>query len=453
MKLGRVHRVHFVGIGGTGMNGLAQILLDLGYAVSGSDVREGDVIACLRAGGARIAIGHAAENVADADVVVRSTAIPDDNPELTEAERLRVPVIHRAEMLAELMRLKPGVAVAGAHGKTTTTSLIAHVLETCGLDPTVVIGGRVKSLGGHGKLGQGELVVVEADESDGSFLRLRPVIAVINNIDREHLEYWGSFDALKDGVVEFANAVPFYGTVLLGQDDPELAALRPLIRRPVRTFAIDAPADLQARKVDVGDGTRFELTVDGEPVGQVVLPLAGRHNVRNALAAIGVAIEAGASVRDAAAALASFPGVERRFEVLSDRGPIVVDDYGHHPAEIRATLDAARHRWQQPVTAVFQPHRFSRLADLWDDFRSVLLRPDRVVVTDVYAAGERPRTGVDGARFAAALQQAGHPDATWVAADELVRHLGQVCTSGDVVLFLGAGDITRRAHEFAETLA
>lgn len=454
MKLGHVRHLHLVGIGGTGMSGIARILLDLGYRITGSDLKQSETVAALQADGAEVHIGHDAAWIEGADVIVRSTAVDPDNVEVAAAHRAHVPVIHRAEMLAELMRLKQGVAVAGAHGKTTTTSLIAHVVESAGLDPTVIIGGRVKTFGDHGKLGRGELLVAEADESDGSFLQLNPVISVINNIDEEHLDYWGDFEQLREGVVAFANRVPFYGTVVLGQDDPRLTELRPRIRRPVRTFGLDNPADVEGRLLESGTaGTSFRVRVGGEDWGIFRLPLAGRHNVRNALAAIAVAAEVGCgpdAVRDA---LESFGGIERRFEILHEEGRIVVDDYGHHPVELEVTLAAARERWDRPLWAVFQPHRYSRTRDLWDDFRTSLLGSDHLRITEIYPAGEAPIPGVTAEALVDAVHEVGHPDVRFLPFDAVMAELADDATDGSVVLFLGAGSIGKKAREYAQTLA
>lgn len=457
MRFGKVRHLHFIGIGGAGMSGIARILLDSGYVVSGSDLRDSEPVQRLRQAGARIAIGHDPSNLGQdggPDVVVRSTAVRDDNPEVRAALDLHVPVIHRAEMLAELMRLKHGIAVAGAHGKTTTTSLIAHILDRAGLDPTVIIGGRVKNLEDNGKLGRGDLLVAEADESDGSFLQLNPVLSVINNLDKEHLEHWGSYEALREGFVEFANRVPFWGAVMLGQDDPELTELRPRIRRPVRTFGIDRPADFEARVLEVGaTGSRIRVRALGEEWGEVVLPLAGRHNVRNALAAAAIAHELDIEPATVLEALAGFPGIERRFEVLHDGEILVIDDYGHHPAELEATLAAARERYDRPIWAVFQPHRYTRTAQLWDDFRTALLMPDHVRITDIHPAGEDPIEGVTAAGLARAVHDGGHPDVAHLPLAELQAGLRAEVPAGAVVLFLGAGSITKEAHVYAEALA
>lgn len=454
MKFGKVRRIHFIGIGGSGMSGIARILLDMGYLVSGSDAKDSPVVRRLVAAGARIEIGHAEEAVEGVDVVVRSTAVRDDNPEVAGAMARHIPVIHRSEMLAELMRLKHGIAVGGAHGKTTTTSLIAHVLEQGGLDPTVIIGGRVKTLDDNGKLGRGEWLVAEADESDGSFLRLNPVVSVLGNIDAEHLDFWGDFAGVKDGFVEFANRVPFWGTVVLGQDDAQLAELRPRIRRPVRTFGLDRPADYEGRVLEVNAaGQRVRVRAFGEEWGEFVLPMSGRHNARNALAAIAVADELGISPEATIAALRSFPGIERRFEILRQQPQFVVDDYGHHPAELAATLAAARERFDRPIWAIFQPHRFTRTAHLWDEFRAVMLTPDHVRLTDIYAAGEPPIEGVSAEALAAEIHAAGHPDARYAPLDGLIESLRAEIPEGAVVLFLGAGNITQKAHAYAEALA
>lgn len=454
MKLGRVKHIHFVGIGGAGMSGIARILLDLGYRVSGSDARDSAVVERLRAAGAQIAIGHNASNIGAAQVLVRSTAVPEDNVEVQAARRSHIPVIHRAEMLAELMRLKQGIAVAGAHGKTTTTSLTAHILEHAGLDPTVVIGGKIKGSDGGGRLGRGDVLVAEADESDGSFLKLRPVIGVLLNLDAEHMDYWGDMQKLRDGVVAFANSVPFYGAVVLCQDDDELATLRTQIRRPVRTFGTERAADFEARILGSdATGVRYRLRALGQDYGEFHLPLVGEHNVRNALAATAVAFEVGIDCEAVRAALATFPGIERRFEILTEQGPIIVDDYGHHPAELLATFAAARGRWDRPLWVVFQPHRYTRTAHLWEQFRAALLVPDHVRVTDVYAAGETPIAGIDGERLADAVNASGHPDAAYVPFADLPDCLRAVIPNDAVVLFMGAGSITAKAHEYAAKLA
>ncbi len=454
MKFGKIRRIHFVGIGGSGMSGIARVLLDLGYDVSGSDARDSSVVQRLAAAGARIAVGHAAANVVDADVVVRSTAVLDDNIEVIAAGAGHIPVIHRSEMLAELMRLKHGIAVGGAHGKTTMTSLIAHVLEQAQMDPTVIIGGRVKTLDDNAKLGQGEWLVAEADESDGSFLRLNPVISVLGNIDAEHLDFWGDFDGVRAGFVEFANRVPFWGTVVLGQDDANLADLRPQIRRPVLTFGLDRPADIEGRVLAVGPTAQtVRIRSFGKDVGELKLPLAGRHNVRNALAAIAVADALGIEVPVTLAALATFPGIERRFEVLCSEPQWVIDDYGHHPVELMATLAAAKERFDRPLWAIFQPHRYSRTAHQWDAFRAAMLTPDHVRLTDIYAAGEPPIEGIDSERLATEIHAAGHPDARHIPIDHLVESLRSEIPDGAVVLFMGAGNITQKARAYAESLA
>jgi UDP-N-acetylmuramate--alanine ligase len=444
----RIQRVHFVGIGGIGMCGIAELLRDQGYRVTGSDLREGPTIARLRELGVPVAIGHAAGNVGDADVVVYSSAVRHGNPELADAERRKIPVIPRAEMLAELMRLKEGIAVAGSHGKTTTTSLIAHVLDAAGLDPTAVIGGRViahERAATGARLGRGELLVAEADESDGSFLRLSPSIAVVTNIDPEHLDHYGAFGALQDAFVAFCNRVPFWGVVILCLDHPGVQAILPRVNRRSLTYGFASQADVAGTEVaaDAG-GMRFRVQLRGRELGPVRLRLPGRHNVGNALATLAVALELEIPFATAAAALESFVGIERRFETKGEaRGVRVVDDYGHHPAEIRATLAAARGVHAGRIAVVFQPHRYTRTRDLFEEFATAFNDADLLVVTDVYAAGEEKIPGVDAEGLAEAIGAHGHRDVRFV------RDLGEVpaalvpeLRAGDLVITLGAGSVS-----------
>ncbi len=445
----KIRTIHFVGIGGIGMCGIAELLHNQGYRVTGSDLREGATVARLRALGVPVALGHDARHVGEADVLVHSSAVRRDNPELAAAARRKIPVIPRAEMLAELMRLKDGIAVAGTHGKTTTTSLVAHVLDAAGLDPTAVIGGRVLAPGADptgARLGRGDLLVAEADESDGSFLRLTPVIAVITNIDPEHLDHYGSFEAVQDAFVAFANRVPFWGVAVLCLDHPGVQAVLPLMSRRTTTYGFASQADLVA--VDVaheGQGMRFGVRRRGAgSLGEARLRLPGRHNVQNALATIAVALELDVPFARAAEALASFVGIERRFETKgAARGVRVVDDYGHHPAEIRATLAAARALHPGRIVVVFQPHRYTRTRDLFDDFTTCFNDADRLIVTSIYAAGEDKIPGVEAASLVEAVRAHGHRDARFVPElDGVLEALPRELEAGDLVVTLGAGSVS-----------
>ena len=446
-----VKRVHFVGIGGIGMCGLAELLLAQGYGVTGSDLASGPTVERLRRLGASVAIGHAAEHVGTADVVVASSAVRRGNPELAEAIARGIPVIPRAEMLAEVMRLKDGIAVAGTHGKTTTTSLIAHLLAAAGLDPTVVVGGRVMGSGAAAdrtgaRLGQGPFLVAEADESDGSFLHLSPVVAVITNIEPEHLDHYGTVDALETAFVAFANRLPFWGRAVLCIDDPGVQRLLPRIARRRTTYGFSAQAEWLAHDVERdGRGSRFRVRRGSETLGETRLAIPGRHNVANALAALTVAAELDVPFARAAEALASFAGVERRFEEKgSARGVRVVDDYGHHPTELRATLAAARGVHAGRLVAVFQPHRYTRTRDLFDDFAAAFHDADLLVLTEIYAAGEPKLPGVEAASLAAAVRERGHRDVRFIAELEAIpAALAPELREGDLVLTLGAGSITK----------
>jgi UDP-N-acetylmuramate--alanine ligase len=456
----RIGHVHFVGIGGVGMSGLAELLHVQGYRITGSDLRDSAICARLRERGIDVAIGHDAGHVGEADALVYSSAVRPTNPELQEATRRGIPVIPRAEMLGEMMRLKDGIAVAGTHGKTTTTSLVAHLLDAAGLDPTAVVGGRVRATGAAtgARLGRGDWLVAEADESDGSFLRLAPVIAVVTNVEPEHLDHYGNFAAVEDAFVEFANRVPFWGAVVLCIDHPGVQAIRPRITRRAVTYGFSSQAEWCARDLrpsESGSGSRFEVLHQGRALGDVTLPLPGRHNVANSLAALAVADELQVPFDRAASALASFPGVERRFESLGEaRGIRVVDDYGHHPTEIRATLAAARAVHPGRVVAVFQPHRYSRTRDLFDDFATAWNDADRVFVTEVYAAGEDKIPGAEGGPLADAIRAHGHRDVRFVAdLEELPAALARDLEPGDLVLTLGAGNVWQVGRALLALLA
>jgi UDP-N-acetylmuramate--alanine ligase len=444
----RIRRVHFVGAGGIGMCGIAELLANQGYQVTGSDLRDGPTLARLRALGIRVAIGHDAAHVGQADVVVYSSAVRRSNPELLEAERRKIPVIPRAEMLAEVMRLKDGIAVAGSHGKTTTTSLIAHVLGAAGLDPTAIVGGRVLAAGrdpSTTRLGTGDLLVAEADESDGSFLRLAPVIAVVTNIDPEHLDHYGSYEALQEAFAEFANRVPFWGATVLCLDHPGVQAIVPRMTRRTRTYGTASQADLVATEISAdGLGMRFMVRERGALLGPARVRLTGQHNVRNALAALSVALELDVTFADAAAALDTFLGIERRFEIKGDAAGVrVVDDYGHHPAEIRATLAAARGVHEGRIVVAFQPHRYTRTRDLWDDFARAFNDADVLLVSEIYAAGEDKIIGVDAEGLVRALRAHGHRDVEFIAdLDRVLDRLVERVRPGDLVLTLGAGSVS-----------
>lgn len=446
--------IHFVGIGGIGMSGIAEVMHNLGYQVQGSDIAEGYVVEGLRARGIKVMIGHKAENLGDAAVVVTSTAVKRDNPEVVAALEHRVPVVRRAEMLAELMRLKRTVAVAGTHGKTTTTSLVAALLDAGGVDPTVINGGIINSYGSNARLGESEWMVVEADESDGSFLRLDGTIAVVTNIDPEHLDHYGSFDAIKDAFVEFIENVPFYGCAVLCIDHPEVQAVIPKVRdRRVVTYGFSAQADVRGENVTpFPGGNRFDVVIrqrDGSQrrIEGIELPMPGRHNVQNALAAVGVAVEMGCADSVIQTGFAKFGGVKRRFTKVGEiDGVTIIDDYGHHPVEIRAVLSAAREGVQNRVIAVVQPHRFTRLRDHMEDFQAAFNDADIVYAAPVYTAGEAPIEGVDSAALVEGIKARGHRSAHLIAsADALAAELASIAQPGDMVVCLGAGDITKWA--------
>ncbi|SFP73594.1 UDP-N-acetylmuramate--L-alanine ligase [Sphingomonas rubra] len=453
--------IHFVGIGGIGMSGIAEVMHNLGYRVQGSDVAEGYVVQGLRDRGIAVAIGHKAENIGDAAVVVVSTAIVRSNPEVEAALEKRVPVVRRAEMLAELMRLKSTVAVAGTHGKTTTTSMVAALLDAGGVDPTVINGGIINSYGSNARLGASDWMVVEADESDGSFLRLDGTIAVVTNIDPEHLDHYGSFDRAKDAYVEFVENVPFYGAALLCLDHPEVQGILPRVRdRRVVTYGFSAQADVRGVNVTpVPGGNRFDVAVrdrDGHTrtIEAIELPMAGRHNVQNALAAVGVALELGIEDATIQRGFHAFGGVKRRFTKVGEvGGATIIDDYGHHPVEIRAVLAAAREGAQGRVIAVVQPHRYSRLGNLMEEFQTAFNDADRVLVTPVYAAGEAPVEGVDADTLVGGLKRRGHRHAATIAdADALAAELAGTLRPDDMVVCLGAGDITKWAAGLADAV-
>ena len=458
----RIHAIHFVGIGGSGMSGIAEVLLNLGYAVQGSDLKAGEATRRLERLGARVMIGHRAEHVDGADVVVVSSAIDASNPEVAQALTGRVPVVKRAEMLGELMRFRYSIAVAGTHGKTTTTSLVASVLAEGGEDPTFVIGGRLKSAAANARLGAGRYLVAEADESDASFLHLQPMIAIVTNVDADHLgTHGGDFAKLKESFVEFLHNLPFYGLAIVCIDDAEAAGLIPSIARPYLTYGYGEDADVRAVNIDRrGALSRFDVLRPGREPLAVSLNLPGRHNVLNALAAIAVATEL--EVDDAAIqrALAGFQGIDRRLQWLGDvqvaAGRVtLVDDYGHHPTEVAATLEAARQGWpDRRVVLVFQPHRYTRTRDLLDEFARVLSEADALVVAEVYPAGEAPIAGADGKSLCRAIRSRGRVEPVLLKSlDELPGALADLLRDGDVVLTMGAGSIGAAAHDLPAALA
>ena len=453
--------VHFVGIGGIGMSGIAEVMHNLGYDVQGSDISESYVIEGLREKGIKVMIGHAAENLDNVSVVVTSTAVKPGNPERDAALERRIPLVRRAEMLAELMRLKNTVAVAGTHGKTTTTSMIAAMLDHGGIDPTVINGGIINNYGSNARLGASDWMVVEADESDGSFLRLDGTIAVVTNIDPEHLDHYGDFDTIKKAFVEFVENVPFYGAAIMCLDHPEVQAILPQIRdRRIISYGFSAQADVRGENVQpFAGGNRFDVIVrerDGSRrrIESIELPMPGRHNVQNALAAIAVGLEMGMSDEAVQTGFAKFGGVKRRFTKVGEvDGVTIIDDYGHHPVEIKAVLSAAREGAQGRVIAVAQPHRFTRLRDHMDDFQQAFNDADIVFVSPVYTTGETPIEGIDSEALVTGLKKRGHRSAAIVEdADDLAVKLAEIVQPKDMVICLGAGDITKWAAGLAAAI-
>jgi len=453
----KTKHIHFVGIGGIGMSGIAELLLSLGYRVSGSDLRSTDITRRLEQMGGIIREGHEAAWVTGADVVVTSTAIPADNPEVVAAHEEHIPVIQRAEMLAELMRLKKyGIAVAGSHGKTSTTSMVAAVLGEAGLDPTVVVGGKVHGLGSNAKLGEGEFLVAEADESDGSFLKLSPVIEVVTNIDLEHLDYYRDIEHIKEIFLEFINRLPFYGVAIVCFDNDHIAQLLPRIQKRILTYGLTEQADLQAVKIISGSGgVQFTVRYRDQELGVVKLNRPGKHLVYNSLAVIGVGLELEIDFPVIARALANFQGVQRRLQIKGEAGGVlVVDDYGHHPTEIRATLDAVREGWpDRRVVVAFQPHRYSRTAGLFAEFITAFRRADVLVLTDIYAAGEQPIEGITSEHLLERIKQHGQRHTHFIP--QLVQQplaLAPLLQPGDLLLTLGAGNIVRAGEQIMQLL-
>ena len=445
----RFQHIHFIGIGGIGMSGIAEVLANLGFRVSGSDLKKSEVTSHLEELGVEITEGHAAENVGDAHVVVRSTAVRDDNPEVVEARRRSIPLIPRAEMLAELMRMKPHtVAVAGSHGKTTTTSMVATVLGTAGLDPTFVVGGIVRTYRANARLGKSDLMVVEADESDRSFLMLTPTIAVCTNIDREHMDYYHDMEDVRKCFADFVNKVPFYGAAVLCLDDPHVQAVIPKVERRRVTYGLSAQADISAHEIgyDQSFGSSFKVWRGIDVLGPISLRVPGKHNVYNSLAAIAVGLELEVPFAKIAQALSEFSGADRRFQFKGEeRGVTVVDDYGHHPTEIKATLSAARiGAPNRRIVVLFQPHRYTRTNDLMDEFASAFNNADVLLVTDIYAASETPIDGVNAEVLTNRIKSYGHKNAEYIGALENgPQILGETVREGDLVITLGAGSVHR----------
>ncbi len=461
-RMRRINRVHFVGIGGSGMSGIAEVMLSLGYQVQGSDLKSNAQVKRLKAQGATVFAGHNADNIRNADAVVVSSAVDESNPEVAAAREALLPVVKRAEMLAELMRFRYSIAVAGTHGKTTTTSLVASVLAEGGLDPTFVIGGRLKSADANARLGEGEYLVAEADESDASFAHLKPMLAIVTNIDADHMStYDGDMEKLRNGFIEFLHNLPFYGLAVLCADDPGVAEILSSIGRSIVSYGVDNEADVRAENIRfAGATTSFDvIRSDRTEILRIDLKLPGMHNVRNALAAIAVAGELQIGDQAVMDALSSFEGIDRRFqsygEIRTKNGKVLlVDDYGHHPTEIAATIAAARSGWpDRRVVLAFQPHRYSRTRDLLDDFASVLCDADVLVLLEVYAAGEDPIAGADGRAIARAVRSRGGIEPVFVEnLQELVPVLDGLVTDGDLVLTMGAGDIGAFANKLPQHL-
>jgi len=452
-----IHTLHFVGIGGIGMSGIAEILMDQGFKITGSDRAASDNTDRLKELGAHIFIGHAAENLeADVDVVVYSSAVPPENPELVEAHRRKIPVIRRAEMLAEVMRLRYGIGIAGTHGKTTTTSMVSLVLMEGGIDPTVIVGGRLRGLAGsNARLGKGDFIVVEADEFDRSFLSITPTIAVLTTLETDHLDCYRDLEDIKSAFIQFASKVPFYGFVVLCLDEPALQDIMPKLKKKIITYGLNGQADLQAIDIRHRQHTSTFLVVhNGTDLGEVTLQIPGKHNVQNALAAIAVGLELGVPFENIAAGVAKFTGVFRRWEVKAEvKGITIVDDYAHHPTEIKATLAGAKSGWRRRVVCVFQPHLYSRTRDFYDEFGRSFFNADVLVLTDVYPAREEPIQGVNGELIANAAKEFGHKQVHYVPDKKAVpAFLLSIVQPGDIVITMGAGDIWRFGEDFIAQL-
>jgi UDP-N-acetylmuramate--alanine ligase len=450
MKFSKIKHIHMVGIGGAGMSGIAELLFNLGYSVTGSDLKPSETTRRLKNLGIGIRNRHKGENVRGADVVVISSAVKENNPELIWAKKRRIPVIRRAEMLGELMRMKYGIGIAGTHGKTTTTSMVGEILSEGGLDPTIVVGGRVVNLGSHSRLGNGQLMVTEADEYDRSFLRLTPTIAVVTTLEAEHLDYYRDFEEIKAVFLEFVNKVPFYGRVILCWDEKNLREMIPHIERPITTYGLSDKADLKASSLRFeGYHSRFEVQIKGENMGEVVLSVPGVHNVKNSLAAIGVALELDVPWKSIRVGLEKFKGVHRRFEIKGEvKGVTVVDDYAHHPTELEATLKGAKSGWNKRIVAVFQPHLFSRTRDFHREFGRVLLESDVLVVTGIYPAREKAIPKITGKLVADSAKKLGHKNVYYVPQlKKVALFLKRMVKENDMVITLGAGDVYKAGEE------
>ncbi|MEI7904386.1 MAG: UDP-N-acetylmuramate--L-alanine ligase [Candidatus Firestonebacteria bacterium] len=453
--LKKTYKVHFVGIGGIGMSGIAEVLLNLGYKVSGSDLKSGDTVERLKTLGAKIALGHKADNVRDVDVVVISSAVLPDNPEVVAAKQKGIPVIPRAEILAELMRLKKGIAIGGTHGKTTTTSMAAILMSEAGLDPTVVIGGKLNVIGSNAKLGRGEYLVAEADESDGSFLHLSPTVNIVTNIDDDHLDYHGNMENLKSVFINFMNKVPFYGFSVVCADDANIRSILPAVTKKYMTYGIKEKADLTASGIKFRNfGGSYTLTYLGKRMGKIELNVPGLHNVLNSMAVAGTGLGLGLSFSKIRSALKKFTGVQRRFEKIGEaQGILVVDDYGHHPTEISSTLKAAKNLKMKRTIAVFQPHRYSRSKLLYPKFCTAFFDAALIVVTDIYPAGEKPLANVSAELIANGIKANGKQVVFIKNKEEIPAYLKKTARSGDLVITLGAGDIRKYGEIFYREIA
>lgn len=451
MFRGKVKKIHFIGIGGSGMNGIAQVLLNQGFIISGSDLKETETVLKLKEMGAKIFIGHNPENVIDTDLVVYSSAVTPDNPELQKAKELGIPTIPRGEMLAELMRFKYGIAIAGSHGKTTTTSMVGTILGKTGFDPTVVIGGKLEAYGSNAKLGRGEFIVTESDESDGSFLRLTPTIVSINNIDLEHIGFYKDLEDIKNAFIQFANKVPFYGAVAVNIDDENVRSILPKIEKKVIKFGLSDEAQIKAENIKLIDG-RYKFHIKG--YGDIHLSIPGKHNIYNALAAISISLELGVPFCVIKEALENFKNANRRFDIkYKDENIIVVDDYAHHPTEIKATLSAAKDMYpDKRIIVVFQPHRYSRVASLFEEFAKSFDIPDIIIFTDIYSAGEKPIEGITGEALAEKIKER-KKEVIFVKdikeAENLVKN---IMKNGDLIITLGAGNITTISDNLSKFL-
>ncbi len=451
----KLKNIHLIGIGGTGMNGIAEVLINLGYAVSGTDIQKNESTERLSRLGANISIGHSAEKVRGADVVVTSSAIQKDNVEVREARRLKIPVIPRAEMLAELMRMKNGVAVAGSHGKTSTTSMIAQVLEQAGLDPTIIVGGRLNTVGAHAKLGEGDFIVAEADESDRSFLYLSPFIAVLTNLDAEHLDQYKTVDEIKKTFVHFANKVPFYCPVILCLDDPNLRSLIPLLERRIITYGFSKQADVSSRDNQLEKFTSHSVLYwKGEKLGEMKLNVPGFHSIQNAMASVAVGLDLGVPIPTILQALENYSGIGRRFELKKRVDSIlIIEDYAHHPTEIKVTLEAAKKGWGCRTIVVFQPHRYSRLSDLMEEFATAFDQADILILTEIYPAGEQPIKGITGNVLYKKIQAFGHRKVHYVKDMRKIPALiAKVALPDDMIMVLGAGNINGIIPEIIDNM-